>query len=85
MAADDAHHQAAARAGVAEIERFARRRKRPDPGAANSPCAGPETLGDCAQGMARLAGPEHIVALEQPLNLRLAAGKKAKQKRAMRD
>ena len=32
MAADDAHHQAAAGAGVAEIERLARRQERPDPG-----------------------------------------------------
>ena len=57
----------------------------PIPGPPNSPCAGSDTLGDRAQSLASLAGPEHIVALEQSLNLRLAAGKETKQKRPVGD
>ena len=85
VAADDAHHQPRAGAGVAEIERFARRQNRAEPGAANPPLAGPETLDDRAERLARLAGPEHVVALEQPLDLRFAAGQEAKQEGAMGD
>ena len=74
MAADDAHHQAAARAGVAEVERLARWKDRAEAWPSNSPCARRETLGDGAQRLASLAGCEHIVALKQSLDFRLAAG-----------
>ena len=85
MAADDAHHQPAAGAGVAEIERLARRRQGAEARPANSPLARPEPLDDRAERLARLARPQHVVALEQPLDFRFAAGEKAEQKRAMRD
>ena len=77
VAADDAHHQPAAGAGVAEIERFARGQERAEAGSANSPCARRETLDDGAERLASLAGPEHVVALEQPLDFGLAAGQEA--------
>jgi hypothetical protein len=82
---DNAHHQPAAGAGVAEIERFAWRRERAEARPTNSPCARRETLDDGAELLASLAGPENIVALEQPFHLRLATGQKAKQKSAMGD
>ena len=78
MAADDAHHQPAAGAGVAEIERFARRGKRAEPRPTNSPLARRETLDLSAQRLARLAGAKHVVALKQPFHFRFAAGQQAK-------
>src|SRR5271166_2756495 len=85
MAADDAHHQPRAGAGVAEVERLARRQDRAEAGPANPPSAWPEPLDCGAERLAGLSGPEHVVALEQPLDLRFAAGQEAKQEGAMRD
>ena len=85
VAANHPHHQPAAGAGVAEIEGVAGARSAPRPGPRIRHCPGAETLGDGAQSLASLAGPEHIVTLEQTLDLGLAAGQEAKQKRAMRD
>jgi hypothetical protein len=78
VTADDAHHQPAAGAGVAEVEGFARGQKRADAYAAYSPCAWGQALDNRAQRLASLASPEHVVALKQPFDLRLAASEKAK-------
>jgi hypothetical protein len=51
-----------------------RRKDRAEARSTNSPCARRETLGDGAQRLASLAGSEHIVALKQSLDSRLAAG-----------
>ena len=80
VAADDAHHQPRAGAGVAEIERFARREQRAEPGAPNLHRPGAEPLDRRAERLASLAGPQHVVALEQPFDLRLAALSRPKRK-----
>ena len=85
IAADDSHHQPRAGAGVAEVERFTRRQNRAEPWAANPPTAGPRALDDRAERLAGLAGPHHVVAFEQPFDLRFSAGQEAKQKGAMGD
>ena len=85
VAADDAHHQPRAGAGVAEIEGVARRQDRAEPGAANPPRPGPGALDDRAERPASLAGVQHVLALEQPLDPGFAAGQEAEQEGAMRD
>ena len=86
MAADDAHHQARAGAGVAEIERVARREQRAEaraPARSSGPAPRRSIVG--AERLAGLAGAQHVVALEQALDARQAAGKQAEQEGAVRD
>ena len=85
VAADDAHHQPRAGAGVAEIEGFARRQDRAEPGPRIRHWPGPSALDDRAERPASLAGPQHVVAFEQPLDPGFATGEEAKQEGAMRD
>ena len=85
VAADDAHHQPGAGAGIAEIERFARRRQRAEPGPRTRHRPGAEPLDLGAERLARLAGAQHVVAFEQAVDFRVAAGQQAEEKGAMRD
>ena len=85
MAADDAHHQARARAGVAEIEVVGRREERAEPGARDLPAAFAEALDMGAQGLAGLAGAQHVVAFQQPFDRGHAAAEQAENEGAMRD
>src|SRR6185437_6822041 len=85
MTADDAHHQAAASAGVAEVERLPRGQDRADADPLNSPCARPAPVDDRAERLASLTGSHDVVALEQPFDRRQATREKAEQKGAMRD
>ena len=61
-------------------------------GASSAPSPGPRTLhaparalDDGAERPARLAGAQHVVALEQPLDLVVAAGQQSEQEGAMRN
>jgi hypothetical protein len=62
-----------------------RREKRAEAGALDPPATGPKTLDRSAQRLARLARPEDVVALEQPLDHRLAAAEQAENEGAMRN
>ena len=83
VAADDAHHEARAGAGVAEIERGARGKQRPEPGPADPPAARREALDRGSERPARFTRPQDVVSLEQPFDLGLAAGEQAEDEGAV--
>ena len=83
VAADDAHHQTGARPGIAEVERISRLQKRSETRAPDAPPAGRLPLDDSAKRFAGLACSQDVVALEQPLDLRLATGKQAENEGAV--
>ena len=85
MAADHAHHQPRAGAGVAEIERVARRENRADAEAADAPAPLADPLDAGAERAAGFAGAQHVVAFEQALDRGFAAAQQAEDEGAMRD
>ena len=86
MAGDDAHHQPRAGAGIAEIQRLGRLQQRAEPGAPDAPAARPDGARSCAPSWRQAcAGAQHVLALEQPFDLRLADREQAEDQRAMRD
>ena len=74
VAADHAHHQPRAGAGVAEVERSARRENRADAQAADAPAPLADPLDAGAERAAGLAGAQHVVAFEQALDRRFRRG-----------
>src|SRR5208337_1876932 len=81
--ADDAHHQPRAGAGVAEIERRAGRKQCSEAGPADPPAARRQALDDRTQSFTGFAGAQDVVALEQPIDLGLAASQEAEDEGAM--
>ena len=78
MAADDAHHQPGARSRVAEIERVARREQRAEAGPGDAPASFAMPFDRRAERPAGLAGAQHVLALEQALDLGDARGSAAR-------
>ena len=83
--ADDAHHQARAGAGIAEIQRFARLQQRAEARAQNAPATLAEPFDLRAKRRAGAAGMQHVLAFEQPLDPRFADAQQAEQEGAMRN
>ena len=84
MAADDAHHQPRAGAGIAEIENRPGLGKAADSHAAHAPASLGMTLDRGAELAASLGGAQHVVAFEEALDPRFADRQKAENERPMR-
>ena len=85
MPADHAHHQARARAGIAEIKGFTRLEQRAQSCPKNTPASLAQPFDLCAKLSAGAAGIQHVLAFEQSFNPRFADRQKAKQEGAMRN
>src|SRR5262249_8198776 len=84
-AADRPHDQAAAGAGIAEVEHAMRFAEAPDADAVNAPCAFAHALDLGAQRTHRLAGVEYVLAFEQPGYAGLPDRERAEDEGAVRD
>ena len=84
MAADDSHHQPRAGARIAEIQNRVGFREPSDPGAAHAPAAWRMTFDRGAELATGLRGAQHVVALEEAVDLRFADRKEAENQGAMR-
>src|SRR5262245_17394337 len=84
-AADRPHDQAAAGAGIAEIEHAMRFAEAADADAVNAPCACGHALDLGAQRAHRLAGVDHVLAFEQPGYAGFPDRERAEDEGAVRD
>ena len=83
---DDAHHQAHAGAGIAEVEGFARREQASrsrSPGRASAPP--PRRSTSAPSAAAGGGGAQNVVAFEQALDLGLAHAEETENQGAVRD
>ena len=83
MAADHAHHEPRASAGIAEIQSLLRFEQRAEAGTENAPAPFAEALDFSAQRGAGASRVQHVLAFEQTLDPRFADAEQAKQKGAM--
>src|SRR5262245_41464291 len=84
-ARDRAHDQAAAGAGIAEVEHAVRLPEAADADPVNAPSAFAGPLDASAQRPHRLGGVDHVLALEQPGDPRLADRERADDQGAVRN
>src|SRR5262249_54765698 len=84
-AADRPHDEAAAGAGIAEVEHALRRAEAADADAVNAPLAFAHALDRGAQRTHRLAGVEDILAFEQPRYAGFPDRERAEDEAAVRD
>ena len=85
VAADDAHHQPRAGAGVTEVKRPAGRHERAEAWAPDPPAAGPKSLDRRAQSFGRPCRSSARLRPEEALDPRLTAGQEAENKGAVGD
>src|SRR5262249_41481676 len=84
-AGDRAHDQAAAGAGIAEVEHALRRAEAADADAVHTPLAFAHALDRGAQRAHRLGGVEHVLAFEQPGYAGFPDRERAEDEGAVRD
>ncbi len=85
VAADDAHHQPRAGARVAEIEDRPGLEKRAEARPMDAPAAGSTADDLGAELAAGLAGAQHVLALQQAVDLDAAARQQPEKEGAVRD
>ncbi len=85
MRAADAHHQARAGAGIAEIENLGWFAQAADADALHAPGAGPVMMDDGAECAGRCGRAHHVLAFEQAGDLGLADRQEAEDHRPVRD
>src|SRR5262249_38642008 len=84
-ARDRPYHQPAAGGGIAEIQHAIGSAEAADADPVDAPGALAGSLDRGTQGPHRLAGADHVVALEQPGNFGLADGERTDDQRPVRD
>ncbi len=85
MAADHAHHQPRAGAGVAEVKRRIERQNGADAQTLDAPAPFAEPLDARAEGAAGFAGVQNVVALQQTADFGCPTGQQAEDEGAMRN